>query len=62
MAPTSDTPPTGKPDTPAPEDELNRPSPEHDEHWKDSSWDLRRGLDIAELNELPAEWRPLKPT
>lgn len=29
--------------------------------WAHSSWDLRQGLDVAELNELPAEWRGIKP-
>lgn len=23
--------------------------------WFDSSWDLRKGLDVAELNELPVD-------
>lgn len=40
------------------------PPPEHDERrdaaWFDSSWELRKGLVVAEVTEaddLPAEWR-----
>lgn len=29
---------------------------EDEEVWAPSSWDLRQGLDVAELTELPAEW------
>jgi len=32
-----------------------------DDVWAPSSWDLRQGLDVAELAELPAEWPDLKP-
>jgi len=32
-----------------------------DEVWAPSSWDLRHGLDVAELTELPAEWPAAKP-
>ncbi|WP_309639668.1 hypothetical protein [Methylibium sp.] len=27
-----------------------------DPGWFDSSWELRQGLDVAELDEVPAEW------
>jgi hypothetical protein len=33
----------------------------HDMNWFDSSWDLQRGLDVAELNEWPADLDALFP-
>jgi hypothetical protein len=30
-----------------------------DTGWFDSSWELRQGLEVAELAEFPAEWRNL---
>lgn len=51
--------PEGQPDRPAIEHEV--PGDEGDETWAPSSWDLRQGLDIAELDELPAEWPRDKP-
>lgn len=50
--------------SPAAEDVGNeeQDNPAADEQvWAHSSWDLRQGLDVAELNELPAEWRGIKP-
>lgn len=42
--------------------EQDEPAARPDEQvWAHSSWDLRQGLDVAELNELPAEWRGIKP-
>lgn len=29
--------------------------PRHEVNWFDSSWDLRRGLDVAELHDWPAD-------
>lgn len=44
------------------DEEQDDPSARQDEQvWAHSSWDLRQGLDVAELNELPAEWRSIKP-
>lgn len=28
-----------------------------DSSFYDSSWELRRGLEVAELADVPAEWR-----
>ena len=43
----------GRPEQPADDQD--------DATWAPSSWDLRQGLDVAELDELPAEWPPHKP-
>lgn len=49
---------------PAGDDAVSSPAPERDERrdaaWFDSSWELRKGLVVAEVTEaddLPAEWR-----
>jgi hypothetical protein len=37
------------------------PAEDDEEAWAHSSWDLRQGLDVAELPELPAEWPDTQP-
>lgn len=44
------------------QDEQAEPAAHADEQvWAHSSWDLRQGLDVAELSELPAELHGIKP-
>jgi hypothetical protein len=61
--PNPDTPATGSPEAEGAADvESDIPTDTLDEEvWAPSSWDLRQGLDVAELDELPAEWRGIKP-
>lgn len=46
---------------PADGEPASQPDDADDEAWANSSWDLRQGLDVSELNELPAEWGGTKP-